>query len=227
MGTLLLFRHGETDLTYGRYCGSSDPPLNDGGRGQAQRIRDLLLREGVAAIYSSPLRRVIETAEPSARALGLEVRVVDGLREADFGEWEGLTFAQARERDPDTWRRREADPYSVAPPGGEAYRDLLARVVPAFGELFERHPDEAIAVFAHKSVNRVFMANVLMMPVAYYRRIEFDPGALAILRENDGRVEVLAVNESCHLGMSAGDRARRIADADTARRAAESGRLEG
>ena len=210
MSTIFLFRHGETDMTHGRYCGSSDPPLNERGRQQAECIRDFLRSESIAAIYSSPLRRATQTAEPSARALGLEIIPVVALREADFGEWEGLTFEEARRRYPAQWCAREADPYSVAPPGGESYRDLLARIVPAFDDLLVRHGDATIAVFAHRSVNRLFMTRVFTMPVAHYRRIQCDPAALSIVRSHNGRVEILKINERCHLGMTAGDIARAL-----------------
>jgi len=210
MATLLLFRHGETDLTEGRYCGSSDPPLNERGRQQAQCVRSYLRAQTVAAIYSGPLLRAVQTAEPSARALGLDLRAVEALREVSFGEWEGLTFAEARQRYPDEWARREADPYSFAPPGGETYRELCARVLPAFNELVARHRGETIAVFAHRSVNRMLLTSVLDMPVAYYRRIEIAPAALVMLRSLDSGLEVLAINERCHLGLSAGDAARQL-----------------
>ena len=212
MSTIFLFRHGETDMTHGRYCGSSDPPLNERGRRQAECIRDLLRSESIAAIYASPLRRATQTAEPSARALGLEIIPVAALREADFGGWEGLTFEDVRERHPAEWCAREADPYSVAPPGGESYRDLLARVVPAFEDLLGCHGDASIAVFAHRSVNRLFMTRVFTMPVAHYRRIQCDPAALSVIRSHDGRTEILKINERCHLGMTAGDVARELSE---------------
>lgn len=204
MGLVLLLRHGETDMTQGRYCGSSDPPLNARGREQAARIANLLRRKSLAAIYSSPLLRALQTAEPTAHALGLQVRVIDALREINFGRWEGLTFADARRRYPAEWQQRQADPYAVAPPDGENYRDLVARVLPAFEELFARHPNDDFAVFGHKSVNRVLVACILEMPIAYYRRIELAPGALTVLRLRNGRRELLALNDCCHLGARPG-----------------------
>jgi broad specificity phosphatase PhoE len=212
MSTIFLFRHGETDMTHGRYCGSSDPPLNERGREQAERICDLLRSETIAAIYASPLRRALETAEPSARALGLEIIPVSALREADFGAWEGMTFDEVRRLYPAQWSAREADPYSVAPPGGESYRDLLARIEPAFEDLLGSHGDATIAVFAHRSVNRLFMTRVFSMPVAHYRRIQCDPAALTVIKSHNERVEILKINERCHLGATAGDIARGLSD---------------
>jgi broad specificity phosphatase PhoE len=208
MGAIFLLRHGETELTPGYYTGSSDPPLNARGREQAERIRDFLAGRRIAAIYSSPLRRAVESAQPSAQALGLPIVTMDALREVNFGAWEGLTFEQARERYPEQWAARDADPYSVAPPRGETYADLAARVIPAFADLVVRHASDDIAVFGHKSVNRVLVADVLSMPVAFYRRIELDPGALIELFYDHGRLEVTTVNDCCHLGLTAGDEAR-------------------
>jgi probable phosphoglycerate mutase len=213
MGLLFLFRHGETDLTQGHYCGSSDPPLSERGRDQAARIAELLRRRPIAAIYSSPQARAMQTAEPSARALDLEVCRADGLREIDFGAWEGLSFEAAREHYPEVWRARQADPYLAAAPGGESYRDLAVRVIPAFDELLARHCDDFIAVFGHKSVNRVFLAYLLGMPVAYYRRIGQEPGAVSVVKSRASGVEVLTINERCHLGFCGGDLCRALSGA--------------
>lgn len=217
MGLLYLFRHGETDLTQGCYCGSSDPPLSAQGQVQAARIGEFLRDKRIAAIYASPLLRAVQTAEPSAAALALEIRTVEAVREVDFGEWEELSFAEVRERYREQWRRREADLYAVAPPGGESYRDLFARVVPAFHDLLARHADEMIAVFGHKSVNRIFLASALNMPVAHYRRIGQDPGAVNMISAHDGRIEILTINERCHFGVSAGDAARGVNESSAAR----------
>ena len=216
MGLLFLFRHAETELTQGRYCGSGDPPLSERGRDQAARIAELLRRRPIAAIYSSPQGRAVQTAEPSGQALDLEVRTVEHLREIDFGAWEGLSFEAAREHYPEAWRARQADPYSAAAPGGETYRDLAARVIPAFDDLLVRHCDNFIAVFGHQSVNRVFLAYLLGIPVAYYRRIGQEPGAVSVVKSGASGVEVLTVNERCHLGFSGGDLCRALSGAQVA-----------
>ncbi|CAM5610027.1 RNase H type-1 domain-containing protein OS=Streptomyces antimycoticus OX=68175 GN=SSPO_069470 PE=4 SV=1 [Streptomyces antimycoticus] len=103
--TFVLLRHGETPLTpEKRFSGSggTDPGLSDVGRHQAERVAAALAARGtIQAIVTSPLRRCRETAEAVARRLGLDVRVEEGLRETDFGAWEGLTFAEVKERHPD------------------------------------------------------------------------------------------------------------------------------
>jgi broad specificity phosphatase PhoE len=158
----------------------------------------------------------MQTAEPSGQALDLEVRTVEDLREIDFGAWEGLSFEAAREHYPEAWQARQADPYSAAPPGGESCRDLAARVLPAFEELVTRHRGDDIAVFAHESVNRVFLAHLLSMPAAYYRRIGQEPGAVSVIKSRDGSVEVLTINGRCHLGFSGGDLCRALSGGEAA-----------
>ncbi|UCH35451.1 MAG: histidine phosphatase family protein [Armatimonadota bacterium] len=213
MGTLFLFRHGETDLSAGHYCGATDPPLNEHGRRQAAGVRDYLRGQSVAAIYASPMRRAVETAEPAADALGLETCTIPALREVDFGEWEGRGLDEVRERYPELWQRRQEDPFSVTPPGGERYSDLAARVLPAFDELIADHQEDAIVVVAHMSVNRIFLAHVLHMPMEYLRRIGQDTAALSLIALDGERIEILTMNERCHLAGPASDPTRRSADA--------------
>lgn len=119
----LLLRHGQTELSVDRrYSGQGNPPLTDLGRQQAEAAaRYLGRRGGITAVVSSPLQRAHDTATAAAKELGLDVTVDDDLIETDFGEWEGLTFGEAAQRDPEVhgaWLRDT----SVAPPGGGELR---------------------------------------------------------------------------------------------------------
>ena len=128
---LLLLRHGQTELSVQRrYSGRGNPALTELGRRQAEAAaRYLAQRGGIAAVISSPLQRAYDTAAMAAKALGLDVTVDDDLIETDFGAWEGLTFAEAAERDPELHRRWLRDT-SAEPPGGESFDDVLDRVLP-------------------------------------------------------------------------------------------------
>ena len=122
---LLLLRHGQTEFSrQRRYSGRGNPELTDTGRRQADAAaRYLAERGGIDAVITSPLRRAYDTAAAAATALGLDVTVDDDLIETDFGAWEGLTFAEARERDPDLhghWLRDT----SLRPPAGESFDDV-------------------------------------------------------------------------------------------------------
>lgn len=118
---LLLLRHGQTELSeQRRYSGRGNPGLNEVGWRQVGAAAGYLARRGgIAAVVSSPLQRAYDTAVTAARALALDVVVDDDLVETDFGAWEGLTFAEAAERDPELHRRWLQDT-SITPPGGKA-----------------------------------------------------------------------------------------------------------
>ncbi len=153
MTTLLLVRHGETDWNAeGRLQGQTDRPLNDFGRRQAARLAEELEGEGIAAIWSSDLSRARETAEIVAGRLGLPVRIDTGLREKNWGTWEGLT---GEERD-----RVEFEGEST-----EAHRD---RTLAALRRICELHPHETVLVVTHGGSLRRVQAAVLgvALPVA-------------------------------------------------------------
>jgi broad specificity phosphatase PhoE len=153
---LILIRHAEpVESARGRCYGSLDVDLSAAGRAAA---RDLRLPP-LAAIYSSPRRRALETAA----ALGAPV-VVDALRELDFGELEGRTYDEIAAERPELYRAWMETPTEVAFPGGESYAQLRARVVAAVEELRARHAGETVAAVTHGGVVRAVLGHVLRMP---------------------------------------------------------------
>ena len=154
MTTLILARHGETDWNReNRFQGHADPPLNDLGREQSAELAARLAGEGIARVYTSPLRRASETAEIVARELGLEVEHLEGLREIDVGAWSGLTRDEVAVRFPDEyalWLDRAPHGYE----SGETYAELagasrsgppFARGPPPDGDRARRHPRRPVA----------------------------------------------------------------------------------
>jgi ribonuclease H / adenosylcobalamin/alpha-ribazole phosphatase len=127
----VLLRHGQTPMSVQkRYAGRSDVPLTDVGVRQAAAAAKRLASAGLDVIVTSPLRRAEQTAREVAAATGAPVVTDEGFRETDFGAWEGLTFAEVRERWPAEITTWLADP-EVAPPGGESFTDVSARVTAA------------------------------------------------------------------------------------------------
>ncbi|HEX2819606.1 MAG TPA: histidine phosphatase family protein, partial [Streptosporangiaceae bacterium] len=115
----LLLRHGQTEMSVQkRYAGRSDVPLTETGVRQVVAAAKRLASAGLSVIVSSPLQRAVQTAQEVAAATGAAVVTDEGFRETDFGAWEGLTFAEVRERWPGEVTTWLADP-AVAPPGGE------------------------------------------------------------------------------------------------------------
>ena len=150
---VLAIRHGETDWNVGtRIQGHLDIGLNATGRWQADRLAQALADEPLAAVYSSDLSRAFDTARAVADVAGLVVRGEPALRERDFGQFQGLTFAQIAVAWPaqsERWRKR--DP-AFAPEGGESLADFYARCVGAAARVAAAHPGETIALVAHGGV---------------------------------------------------------------------------
>jgi len=146
--TILLARHGETDWNReGRFQGHADPPLNRTGRAQAVDLSAALMAEQLAAVYSSPLRRALETAEVLATSHGLEPVPVDDLREVDVGSWSGLTRAEVEERFPAQFARWLD--YGQGWEDGETYEEMGRRAVDALLRLAAAHDGERVLAVTH------------------------------------------------------------------------------
>ena len=148
MTTILLARHGETDWNrQGRFQGHADPPLNATGRAQAAELAAELKAVGLAAVYSSPLRRALETAQAVAAEHGLDPVAVDALREVDVGSWQGLTRVEIETQFPEQFARWLD--YDQGWEDGESYEEMGRRAVAALLELAVAHEDERILAVTH------------------------------------------------------------------------------
>ncbi|GAA2105159.1 bifunctional RNase H/acid phosphatase [Actinomadura alba] len=198
--TTLLLRHGETPLSAERrFAGTGDIPLTDTGLAQAKAAALFFARRGVDAVVTSPLARCRDTAAEVAAAVGTEIRVEEGFRETDFGEWEGLTFAEVRERRPaemDAWL---ADP-SVAPPGGESFTDTLRRVIIARDKLKVRYRRQTVLVVSHVTPIKLLLREALLAPMGALYRMHLDVASLSTIDwYDDGPAVVRALNDTHHL----------------------------
>ena len=152
--TLLLARHGETDLNTGdRWQGRIDAPLNAAGLAQGQRLASEL-PEGIHAIVASPMLRARQTAEPAAQRLGLPLRLDADFRERDIGVFEGLTEAEAAKRYPELAARHAAYRWDEEPPGAEATRAVVARVERGLQRLRSQHDNQTVLLVSHGFVVR-------------------------------------------------------------------------
>jgi broad specificity phosphatase PhoE len=146
--TILLARHGETDWNReGRFQGHADPPLNEAGRAQAAELAAALARDELAAVYSSPLRRALETAEIVAGTHGLEPVPVQALHEVDVGSWQGLTRAEVKRRFPEQYAHWLD--YGQGWDDGETYDEMGERVVATLLELAAAHDGARILAVTH------------------------------------------------------------------------------
>ncbi|MFI9079605.1 bifunctional RNase H/acid phosphatase [Streptomyces sioyaensis] len=202
--TFVLLRHGETALTpEKRFSGSggTDPELSAAGRRQAEATAAALAARGtIQAVVSSPLRRCRETAEAVAARLGLEVRIEEGLRETDFGAWEGLTFAEVRERYPedlDAWlASAKAEPTG----GGESFAAVARRVAVARDKLLARYAGRTVLLVTHVTPVKTLVRLALGAPPEALFRMELSAASLsAVAYYSDGNASVRLLNETAHL----------------------------
>ena len=156
MGTLLFIRHAETDMA-GRFCGHSNPPVNERGHHQMKKLLKALDGESIDAIYTSDLTRALMTADAISRRFGLSPIPVPGLREIDFGEWEGLNWQEIESRDA-VYARKWSDAYPQLPaPGGELFEKFRSRVTTEVERLQTVPEHKTIAVVTHSGVMRVVL----------------------------------------------------------------------
>ncbi|MGH3905458.1 MAG: bifunctional RNase H/acid phosphatase [Pseudonocardiaceae bacterium] len=198
---LLLLRHGQTEYSaQRRYSGHKDLPLTELGEQQAAAAAARLsTADGVTAVISSPTLRARQTAKPVADALGVPLSVSEGLIETDFGAWEGLTFAEARERDPDLHAQWLTDT-SLAPPEGESMEAVHRRVRRVRDQLISEHGDATLVVVTHVTPIKALLRMALDAGPALLYRLHLDLASLSIAEFfPDGPASVSLVNDTSHL----------------------------
>jgi broad specificity phosphatase PhoE len=198
---LILARHGETETNRERLAlGREDVPLNEHGRRQAAAVAAALSGISIDAVYSSPLRRALETAVPIASQHGLEVQVDDGLTEMDVGEMEGLPAAEMRARYGDFLQRWfSAEAGGLAMPGGESLQQVQDRAWETVMALRESYPEGAIVAVSHNFTIHTILCRALNLPLADFRRLRHDLGATAVIKVREDSATVVRINDICHL----------------------------
>jgi ribonuclease H / adenosylcobalamin/alpha-ribazole phosphatase len=196
----LLLRHGQTPMSVQkRYAGRSDVPLTDVGVDQAIAAAKRLASAGIGVIVSSPLQRATRTAQEVAEVTGAPVVIDEGFRETDFGAWEGLTFAEVRQRWPAEMTAWLTDP-AVPPPGGESFAEVSARVTEARDRVLAAHPRQTILIVSHVTPIKTLVAAALLAPPAALYRMHLDVAALCEIDwYADGPAVMRSFNDTGHL----------------------------
>jgi alpha-ribazole phosphatase/probable phosphoglycerate mutase len=162
MTNLVLIRHAETDMA-GRFCGHSDPELNQRGRGQLPGMLNALSEQAIRRVYTSDLRRARQTAEAVAEHFGAELYLRPGLREIHFGLWEGLSWREIEGRDPALARRWAQEYPNSTAPGGELFLRFVSRVHREILFLQQEAAKLPIAVVTHAGFIRVALTSLFGM----------------------------------------------------------------
>ncbi|HYE32087.1 MAG TPA: histidine phosphatase family protein [Methylomirabilota bacterium] len=194
MSVFYFVRHGAnpflaSDRIAGRTHGVH---LNAEGIAQAAAAAAMLRRYPITKIFSSPLERARETAEPFAKLSGLTVETLDGLLEVSFGDWTGMTHGQLS-RDP-RWALWNSFRLGGRIPNGESMLEVQARMCACVESLRAKFPDGHMAVFGHADPIRAALMYYLGMSLDFYGRLQISPGSISILNVWENWVELTALN---------------------------------
>ena len=179
--TVFLIRHGESIFGEERLCGWSNVPLSNRGREQAINLAERLKDIKFSRIISSDMIRTVETAEIINRFHGLKIEIEPGIRELNYGLWEGKSRREIEEEFPKEYSAWRLD-NSIAPPKGESAIEVYERSKKVIEKIVGEVHYGNILIVAHKSVNRLFICGLLGGDLRYYRRIGQDNCAINIIK---------------------------------------------
>ena len=195
MPTLLLIRHGENDMV-GRKLAGRTPGvhLNEKGQKQADAVAQALGKAPIKAVYSSPMERAAETAQPLAAALGLEVQIRPELIEIDYGRYQGRSFKQLQRAK--IWKEVLKNPAEGRFPDGESFIEAQTRVTNELEAIAALHAEEEIvACFTHADVVRLSIAHYLQMPIDAFQRLMVNTTSVSVIVRVKDQVFVPHINQ--------------------------------
>lgn len=198
---ILLIRHGQTEWNRNeRFRGRYDVDLNEHGLDQARKTAERIEKNWKpTAVYSSPLKRATRTAEIIAKPYALEVIPHPGLIDIDYGEWQGLTPVEVREKWPEPYAIWINHPEKAKIPGGEPLAEVRERVMAFFSEINKTHIDQTIVLVSHTVVNRLALLSILGMGIEGFWHLGQDPCAINMVKVEQHKFILQSLNETCHL----------------------------
>jgi phosphoserine phosphatase len=201
MTRIILVRHGQTEWNrVERFRGRADVPLNETGLSQAEATGLRIYGEWqLSAVYSSPLSRAVKTAEAIAKYFDLTVETQPGLVDINYGEWQGLSPDEVRDRWPaelDAWYHQ---PDQAIIPGGETLAQLLGRGIRTVNELSARHAEQTIVLVGHTVINRIILLGILGLGNERFWHIKQDTCAINVFETEMDDFVLVSLNDTCHL----------------------------
>lgn len=201
MTKLLLTRHGHVEgIDPERFRGRTELPLTPLGHAQAQAVGARISTGWKPSlIYTSPMGRCVKTADYIAKACKAPTEVMSELNDLDLGTWRGKLHSEVKAASPGAYTEWRTTPQFVRFPEGESLQDLTARTADALRLIVQRHPDDIVVAVGHDNVNRVWLTQLLDLPLSSFWRIAQTPCCLNEFDIVDGTVRVLRLNETQHL----------------------------
>ncbi|MGA2504565.1 MAG: histidine phosphatase family protein [Anaerolineales bacterium] len=194
MPTLLLIRHGENDYLAKNKLPGHIPGihLNKRGKEQAADLDQSLRKLPIKAIYCSPLERAVETAQPLAKSLKLDIQIRPDLTDGDVGEWAGRSWKVLRRNK--LWKIIQENPSQFQFPGGESFIQIQERVVASLEAIAGGYKNEMIAVVFHADPIKLGVAHYLGLPLDNFQRLTINAGSITILKITNSGGQLLAMN---------------------------------
>jgi broad specificity phosphatase PhoE len=209
MGSVLyLLRHGETTASQiGGYCGALDPDLTNEGQEMAHDFAKAYKHLDWKAIFCSPTKRTVATAQPLCEAVGLNPELRDGFKEISYGQWEGKTPEQVSREFHDDYVSWLADPGWFGPTGGERGIDVTRRSAMVLDEIEKAYPEGNILIVSHKATIRIMLCYLLGIDVGRYRdRFRLRPVALSVVEITKQGPLLIMLGDRSHLRESLRER---------------------
>jgi broad specificity phosphatase PhoE len=199
MMEIILVRHGQTEWNTGRvYRGRADVGLDEVGMKQAELLGGYLAELKLDAVYSSPLRRALDTAVAVAQHQAIDVQVSDGLIDFDYGKWQGLSDEEVRKSYPALRRRWCTAPHLVTMPRGESLRDVKKRALAVVDEAVRGY-DGHVVLVSHRVVNKVLICSLLGLGNSHFWDIRQDVGGMTTFDYVESRFVLTGHNDTSYL----------------------------
>lgn len=199
MTEIILARHGETEWNVEEiFRGRIDVALNETGVRQAQLLAQYLAKPKAEIIYSSPLKRALQTAEAIARHHHLEVSLAPALIDFNFGQWQGLSVPEVKSQYPDLFGEWASHPDRVSIPDGESLDDVRARAMALVDEVIVRHAGTVVLV-SHRVVNKVLICALLGLDNSHFWNIKQDTCGITTFTYENGRFVLTKHNDTSFL----------------------------
>jgi probable phosphoglycerate mutase len=196
--TLLLVRHALNDWVGDKLAGwTPNVHLNDKGRAQAEALAERLADRPIAAIYTSPLERSVETAQIIAAPHKTEVQIREGVGEVRYGEWTGQSLKELAKED--AWSIVQFCPSRARFPGGEAIREMQARAVTELDAIVAAHPSETVLVVSHADVLKAALAHYAGLHLDLFQRLVVSPASLSVVAFTPMGPRLICLNDAAHV----------------------------
>ncbi len=199
MTTIILARHGETEWNAEEiFRGRVDVDLNETGIREAELLAEHLSYMTIAAVYSSPLKRALQTAEMIAKHHDVKVEVAPQLIDLDYGEWQGLSHETVRDRYGQLYHEWLNSPQLVKMPAGESLDDVRRRAISLVENITAKAEDTVVLV-SHRVVHKVLICALLALDSAHFWNIRIDTAGISVFAYEDGRFVLTRHNDTSFL----------------------------